>query len=62
MKNKRIFYSIDVECTEEDLFNFVQLNNPKGFQYEYVEDIVKIGNVATVSKDLYFISFNRRDT
>ncbi len=39
MKNKRIFYSIDVESTEDKLLDSVRENNPNGFQYEYIEDI-----------------------
>lgn len=40
MKTKRIFYSIDVECTDKDIMNFVRLNHPgMKFNYEYVEDV-----------------------
>jgi len=40
MKKKRIFYSVDVECEEDDILTFIRLNHPgMKFNYEYVEDV-----------------------
>jgi len=36
---KRIFYSIEVKCKDEDLMHFIELHRPKGLIYEYVEDV-----------------------
>jgi hypothetical protein len=38
MKKRKIFYSIEVECKDEDLVNFIELNRPTGFCYEYQEE------------------------
>ena len=40
MKKQRIYYSIDVECENKDILNFIRLNHPGiKFNYEYVEDV-----------------------
>ena len=40
MSKKRIFYSIDVDCDDQDILNFIRMNHPDSkFNYEYVEDI-----------------------
>lgn len=49
---KKIFYSIEVECENEDVLNFVRLNNPTGFQYEYIED-VKGPELHSVFQDIF---------
>lgn len=52
MKKKRIFYSIEVECEDEDTFDFIRLHNPKGFDYEYVEDI-KEPELHPIMQDIF---------
>jgi len=40
MAKKRIFYSIDVDCEDQDILNYIRINHPGiKFNYEYVEDI-----------------------
>lgn len=36
---RKIYYSIEVECKDEDLINFIELKRPAGFIYEYMEEI-----------------------
>ena len=51
---RKIFYSIEVECEEQDLLQFVELKRPsKEFCYEYTELVLPDFDPKKVTDDFF---------